>query len=80
MQQLEAGSGWNAKGQGTSGVASKRKQGPDGGIGAWTVAMEIEGKPTRWKRGELQATWGVEDLIPRTLHSPAKLTSSERKV
>ena len=47
MQQLEAGSGWNAKGQGTSGVASKRKQGPDGGIGAWTVAMEIEGKPTR---------------------------------
>ena len=26
-------------------MASKRKQGPDGGIGAWTVAMETEGKP-----------------------------------
>ena len=46
----------------------ERRRGPNRGIGAWTVAMETDSKPTRWKRGGLQATWGVEDLVPGTLH------------
>ena len=42
--------GWNAKGRGTSGVAPKRRRGPDWGIGVWTVAMETDAKagPFEW--------------------------------
>ena len=49
-------------------------QGPDWGIGAWTVAMETDAKLTSWERGGLQTAWGV-DRGPGTwhsLHSPAK--------
>ena len=39
-RRTEAGFGWNAKGQSTSGVAPKRRRGPNRGIGVWTVIME----------------------------------------
>ena len=38
--------GWNAKGQGTSGVAPKRRREFDERICAWMVAMETDAKLT----------------------------------
>ena len=42
MRRTKAGFAWNAKGQGTSGVATTRRHGPHWGIDAWTVAMKTD--------------------------------------
>ncbi len=43
---VERGMAWDAKGRGTRDLDPMWSYGPDRGVGAWTVAMETDTKPT----------------------------------